>query len=265
MRTVTFPGFNLEFNISEIAISIGEIDIHWYAVFIAIAVALGILMCKIYDGKFEIKFDDVFDMSLFVIPISIISARLYYILFNFSYYFSNPASIFAVRSGGMAIYGTIIGGAIACYILCKKKKINILDLLDYVVPCLALGQAIGRLGNFVNVEAYGSQTLLPWRMGIYEGGKYIEVHPTFLYELLVTLFIFIFLTIKKDKKRFKGEYTCIYLIIYGFARMLIEGLRTDSLMIGPLRVSQILSGILFVVFTVIYLYENTKMRRKEKQ
>ena len=185
MTDVVFPGFSLKFSIDKVAVTIGDLGIHWYAVLIAIAIVIGIVICRLYDGKFGIKFDDILDLSLYVIPISIISARLYYILFNLDYYLANPAEIFNVRSGGMAIYGSIIGGAIACYLGCKIKKINILDLLDYIVPSLALGQAIGRIGNFINVEAYGSQTLLPWRMGIYEGSKYIEVHPTFLYELLI--------------------------------------------------------------------------------
>jgi len=164
----------------------------------------------------------------------------------------------------MAIYGAIIGGAITCYILCRIKKISLLDLLDYIVPSIALGQAIGRLGNFVNVEAYGTETMLPWRMGIYEGGRYIEVHPTFLYELVVTLSIFIFLMIKKEKRKFKGEFACIYLIIYGLGRTIIEGFRTDSLMLGPLRVSQILSIIIFVTFTIIYLFKTNQIKKDAK-
>jgi len=264
MQVVTFPGLNLTFKLSEVAIEIGGLQIHWYAVFIAIAIIMAMIIYRLYNGKFGIKFDDIFDMSLFVIPISVISARIYYILFNFEYYFVNPSEIFNVRLGGMAIYGSIIGGVITCYILCKIKKINFLDLLDYIVPVIALGQAIGRIGNFVNVEAYGNETMLPWRMGIYEGNTYMEVHPTFLYELLVTMSIFILLTIKKDKRKFKGEFVCIYLIIYGLGRAFIEGYRTDSLMLGPLRVSQILSMALFVIFTIIYLFKTIKIKKESK-
>jgi len=168
MSIVTFPGFNLEFNIPKIAMTIGSIEIHWYAILTVTAIIVAMILYKLYDGRFEIKFDDIFDMSLIVIPAGVIGGRLYYILFNLDYFFYSPKSIFNMRSGGMAIYGAIIGGAIACYFLCKKKNINILDLLDYIVPAIALGQAIGRIGNFINIEAYGSETSMPWRMGIYE-------------------------------------------------------------------------------------------------
>lgn len=263
MEKVTFPGFNMEFNIEEVAISLGNIEIHWYAILIVLGITIAMIIYKLYDGKFDIKFEDILDLSLIVIPVAIISARLYYILFfDLNYYLSNPLEILNMRSGGMAIYGAIIGGLIACYFACKRKKINILDLLDYIVPAIALAQMIGRLGNFINVEAYGSETTLPWRMGIIEAGKYIEVHPTFLYEMLVTLTIFIILSIKKDKRKFQGEFTCIYLIIYGLGRGIVEGLRTDSLMIGMLRVSQILSIMLFLSFTIIYLYKIIKTKRE---
>ena len=110
----------------------------------------------------------------------------------------------------------------------------------------------GRIGNFINVEAYGSETNLPWRMGIYERGNYVEVHPTFLYEMLVTITIFAILIIKKDKRKFTGEFTYIYLMFYGLGRMIIEGVRADSLMLGPVRISQIVSGVLFIAFSIMY-------------
>ena len=123
------------------------------------------------------------------------------------------------------------------------------------------GQCIGRIGNFINIEAYGTETKLPWRMGIVEGGRYIEVHPTFLYEMIATMAIVLILILKKDKRKYKGELTYLYLIIYGFFRMLIEGLRIDSLMILQFRVSQVLSGVFFVVFSVFYLYKRQKAKK----
>lgn len=119
------------------------------------------------------------------------------------------------------------------------------------------GQAIGRWGNFINVEAYGIETSLPWRMGIIEAGNYIEVHPTFLYESLVTFTLFIILTVISNKRKYKGQITLVYLIVYSFARMIIEGLRTDSLMLGNMRVSQILSLVIFIISIVLYI-KNTK-------
>lgn len=138
MQTITFPGLNLEFNVSRIAFTVGNIDIYWYAIIITATFAIAMLIYKKNDKRFGIKFSDILDLSLYVIPISLISARVYYIIFNLEYYIYNPVQIFNTRSGGMAIYGGIIGGFITCYIFCKKKKINILDLTDYIVPGLAL-------------------------------------------------------------------------------------------------------------------------------
>ena len=138
MNVITFPGLNLQFNINRIALSIGGISIYWYAILMTSAFVISLLIYKLKNGKFEIKFSDILDLALLVIPISIVSARLYYILFNLEYYVANPTQIFNLRSGGLAIYGGIIGGAVTCYIFCKKRKIDLLDLLDYIVPCLAL-------------------------------------------------------------------------------------------------------------------------------
>lgn len=154
MQTIKFPGLNLEFQVSNVAIRIGEISIHWYAIFIVLAFVIALYLCKRKEGLYNIKFENVLDLFLLIIPISIISARLYYCLFNLNIYIKEPLKIFNIKSGGLAIYGGIIGGAITCYIYCKRKKINLLNLLDYIIPYLSLGQAIGRWGNFVNVEAY---------------------------------------------------------------------------------------------------------------
>ena len=138
MNIVSIPLLNLKMQISKIAFSIGNIDIYWYAIFIVLAILISLIICKIKNGKFGIKFDDLIDLSIFVIPISIICARLYYVIFNINYYIANPMQIFNLRNGGLAIYGGIIGGLITCYIFCKKRKIDLLDLLDYIAPCLAL-------------------------------------------------------------------------------------------------------------------------------
>lgn len=260
MNTVTFPLLNLKLELSRIAFSIGNIDIYWYAVLMMSAFIIALIIFKIKDGMFNIKFSDILDLSIYVIPISIISARIYYILFNLDYYISYPEQILNLKAGGLAIYGGIIGGGITCYIFCNKRKINLLDLFDYIIPCLALGQAIGRWGNFINVEAYGSVTNLPWRMGIVEAGKYIEVHPTFLYESLVTFSLFILLTAISNKRKYKGQITLIYLTIYSFARMIIEGLRTDSLMLGNVRVSQILSLLIFIVSIILQIRKAYKLK-----
>lgn len=148
MNTITFPLFNLKLQISRIAFSIGNIDIYWYAILMVFAFSIGLIIFKIKDGKFGIKFSAILDLSILVIPISIISARLYYIVFNANYYISNLNQIFNLRNGGLAIYGGIIGGVLTCYIYCKKKKINLWDLLDYIVPSLALRTSNRKMGKF---------------------------------------------------------------------------------------------------------------------
>ena len=264
MNTVTFPILNLRLKISDVAINILGVEIYWYAIMIVTAMVMAILVLKIREKHFNIKFSEIIDLAIYLIPISIISARIYYILFRLDYYISSPMQIFNFRGGGLAIYGGIIGGIITCYIFCKKRNINFVELLDYVVPSLAIGQAIGRWGNFFNIEAYGKTTTMPWRMGIYEFGEYIEVHPTFLYESICTLVLFIILMKIKNRK-FPGQVACLYLIGYGLIRMIIEGLRTDSLMLGNIRVSQILSLIIFILGIIIYFTKSYQKKMSQNQ
>lgn len=259
MNTVTFPLLNLKLNINSIAFELFGIEIHWYAVLIVSAMLIALLIFKLRDDLYSIKFSDIIDLAIYLIPISIISARLYYVIFNLGYYIESPSQIFNIRTGGLAIYGGIIGGIGTCIVFCKKRDIKLLDLLDFVAPGLALGQAIGRWGNFVNIEAYGGETSLPWRMGIYEFGEYIEVHPTFLYESIATFMLFIVLMSIKNKRKFSGQLTYIYFIWYGFARMIIERLRTDSLMLGNVRVSQLLSLVILIVGICLYIRNNKRV------
>ena len=148
MNTITFPAINLKLEISRIAFSVNNINVYWYAILIISGFIIGLILSKIKDGKFNIKFNDIFDLSLYLIPISIISARVYYILFNLEEYINNPSQIFNIRNGGLAIYGGIIGGVITCYVFCKKRKINILDLTDYIAPYLALRTMYRKMGEF---------------------------------------------------------------------------------------------------------------------
>lgn len=253
MNIIKFPELNLELNISKVAFKIFGIEIYWYAVLIVYAMVIALVTFKKREGLYGIKFNDILDLSLYAIPIAIISARIYYVVFNLEYYLQYPKQIFNMRSGGIAIYGAIIGGLITCFIFCKKRKINLLDLIDYVAPGLVLGQAIGRWGNFVNVEAYGIATKSFLRMGIIENGIYMEVHPTFFYESMACFAIFIILVLLKNKRKFKGQIACTYLGLYSLERFFVEGLRTDSLMLGNMRVSQMLSVIIFVVSVLIYI------------
>ena len=262
MYIVNFEGLGIYLKINKVAISLFGINIYWYAIFIVIAFILGILLCKKDNGKYNIKFDDVLELLLFVIPISIISARLYFILFRLNYYIQNPSEILDIRNGGLAIYGGIIGAILTIVLFCKKKNINILDMCDYIAPYLPLGQAIGRWGNFFNGEAHGTETNSIFRMGIMENGNYIQVHPTFLYESICTFIIFVILFTKKNNRKYTGQLTYLYFFLYGLVRAFIEGLRTDSLMLGNFRISQILSIILSMACGSILIYKRIKNKNE---
>ena len=214
---------------------------------------MGLILARFSKEKFNIDFDTVLEVFIGGIIFGIIGARIYYVLFNLNYYLENPFQILKFRDGGLAIYGAIISIVLYIFIYCKIKKVNFFNLVDYLVPYLALGQSFGRWGNFFNVEAYGSSTNSIFRMGINSASGYIEVHPVFLYESVCDLLIFLILIGLKKKRRFKGQIFYMYFILYGFVRMFLEGIRTDSLWFGPLRISQIFSFILFVVFLIMYI------------
>lgn len=260
MNIVTFSLLGIELNIDRVAFKIFGIPIYWYAILIVASIILAIYFCKKKDGKFGIHYEDIIDLTIFLIPISFILARLYYVLFNLNYYTSFER-IINIKDGGLAIYGGIIGAVITIYVFCKKKKIVILDLMDYIVPYLALGQAIGRWGNFFNSEAYGTSTNLPWKMGIMKDNMISYVHPTFLYESIATFCIFLILVKRSKNRKFKGEITYIYLILYSLIRFFIEGLRCDSLMMGNIRISQMLSAILFIIFTICLVNRRKKHKK----
>ena len=261
MRTINFEGLGLSFNINNVFLNINGVKIYWYAVCIIFGIALCLFLCKKDDKKYNISFETILELFLIVIPIALICARLYYILFRLDYYIQNPQEILNFRNGGLAIYGGIIGGIITIVLFCKKKNIKLLDMLDFLAPYLALGQCIGRWGNFFNGEAHGTETMSLLRMGIVEDGHYIQVHPTFLYESICTLIIFVFLYKIRNKRKYSGQLTYWYFFLYGIARAIIEGFRTDSLMLGNIRISQILSICLSVVFGIILIY---KKKSKEK-
>lgn len=250
--------------IPRVAFSIMGIDIYWYAILITSAIAIGFLWAKLNNGRYNIKYEDVLDLSLVMIPIAIICARLYYVLFNLNYYLSNPTEIFNFRNGGIAIYGALIGGIITIIIFCKKRKINMLNLMDYLAPIIPLGQAIGRWGNYINIEAYGSETNLPLKMEIIESGITKYVHPTFLYESIGNFILFfILLKISKNRK-FSGQIVALYLIGYSFIRFFVEGLRTDSLMLNNIRISQLLSIVIFITVIIFYVKKRVFDANKRK-
>ncbi len=260
MNYIGFPGLGIEFNINPVAFSIAGKNVYWYGVIIGIGVIVGALI-SIYNAKKEnITPDTILDILIYGVPCAIIFARLYYCIFNLSYYIKNPDEIIAVWNGGIAIYGGIIGAVISTALYCKIKKLQWKQIFDLGILGVITGQAIGRWGNFINTEAYGCNTTLPWRMDIIESGRLISVHPTFLYESLWNVLgLFILLYINKHKKN-NGDTFFSYLIWYGIGRALIESLRTDSLYLGAFRISQIL-GIVTALIGILYFIINLRKNK----
>lgn len=238
-------------------------NIYFYGVLIGLGFILGMLYCAHRSREFGLKPDDVYDLMIWLIPFSIIGARLYYVLFELEHYIQNPADIFAIRNGGLAIYGGIIAGVLVVYLVCRKKRVPVLAFLDLAVFGLLIGQIIGRWGNFMNREAFGAETEIFCRMGlIAPGGSSIYVHPTFLYESLWNLGVLIFLILftKKGKRRYDGQCLLLYFLLYGLGRSWIEGLRTDSLYIAGsnIRVSQALSLVLVVISLILLIIQSRR-------
>jgi phosphatidylglycerol:prolipoprotein diacylglycerol transferase len=193
------------------------------------------------------------------IPSGLIGARLYYVIFNWDYYSQNISQILNFRGGGMAIHGALIGGILAGYLFSRYKKMSFFKLADTVIIGVPLAQAIGRWGNFINQEAHGGPTNLPW--GIMVNGE--KVHPTFLYESIWNIGIFIFLWIFRKKKQYEGEVIVLYTILYSLGRFFIEGLRTDSLMIGPFRMAQVISLVGVIGGIIVHIYLSKKANKKK--
>lgn len=245
----------MEFNIDRVAFSIFGIDIMWYAILIVTGIICGLKVAEV-NSKFRgIDKEQVSNLLLYALPASIIGARIYYVAFEWQNYKGNFLSMINIREGGLAIHGAVIASILVVFFFSKYNKIDFRDLADICSPGLILGQAIGRWGNFINQEAHGGETTLPWGI-IIEGKKY---HPTFLYESLGNLIIFIFLMIylRKYQKK-KGEVFLLYLILYGILRFFVEGLRTDSLMFFGLRIAQIVSIISVVVGIALFILNRKK-------
>lgn len=261
MNLVKFPGLNINLKVPQIAFSVFGIEVYMYAICIVTGIIVAAILCNINKEKFENKFENILDIGIFSLFFGIIGARIYFIIFNLEYYLNNIKEVFNFRDGGLAIYGGLITGILTTIIICKIKKIDILNVLDYVIPFVALAQAIGRWGNFFNVEAYGYETDIFLRMGIFTSDGYIEVHPTFLYESICTILIFFILRKLQKNRKFKGEIFLLYCILYSGIRFFIEGLRIDSLMFYNFRISQILSIIIFLI-SIIMFYLTKKLSKK---
>jgi len=245
----------------RVAFSIFGIDIMWYGVLMATGMILGTYLALREAKRVGISEDDVLNLAICAIPAGVIGARLYYVIFNWSYYSQYPSQILNFRGGGMAIHGALIGGILAGFIYTKVKKLNFFKMADIALIGMPLAQAIGRWGNYINGEAHGGPTNLPW--GIMVDG--VKVHPTFLYESIWNFGIFIFLWMFRKKKKYEGQIAVYYIILYSLGRFFIEGLRTDSLMLGPLRMAQVISlvGVIGGIIAHIYLSKKNNNIKEE--
>ena len=251
MGTVSFPGLGLEFQLNRVAFHVGSWPVYWYGVIIAAGFLLAVMYCSRQATRFGIRQDDIIDMLFFAVPLSIIGARVYYIIFYPELYRRADGSwdfgaMVRIWDGGLAIYGGVIMAVITLLVFCKVRKIKFLAFADLGSYGMLIGQMVGRWGNFVNIEAHGGPTDLPWRMGIYQyvdgTRQYMEVHPTFLYESLWNLAgLLLLIWVGKKHRKFDGQIFLGYFAWYGVGRGFIEGLRTDSLYFlnTPIRVSQV--------------------------
>ncbi|MCL2813259.1 MAG: prolipoprotein diacylglyceryl transferase [Oscillospiraceae bacterium] len=271
MNTIEFPGFGLgPFEINSVAIKnffwSGR-DIAWYGIFVTFGILCGIFYAFWRGQKNNgIKVDDMIDVAIFSIPAAIIGARLYYVLFNLKA-FPTLFSVFEIWNGGLAVYGGIIAGLFTALLVCRFKKISVFKVFDSAAPAIMLGQIIGRWGNFTNAEVLGIKTELPWGMSI-NGAS--AVHPIFLYESLWNLLGFAIINLIYKKKKFDGQIFLMYMIWYGFGRMLLESIREekDTLFFGVFRISQVVGFLCFVlgaaaVVVMAARYKNQKLEKAE--
>ncbi len=268
---IAFPSLGLEINPAA-GFTVGKLNINFYG----ICIALGLLLAVMYAWKrtkeFGIKEDDLTDGILWVVPFSIVCARLYYCAFRWQEdgYAENPLSILYIWQGGLAIYGGVIGAAIGTVIHCLIKKIKIPALLDMVALGFLIGQALGRWGNFFNREAYGAETDFFLRMGLMLDGDRNAVsqmrcyHPTFLYESVWNTVGFVLLHMLSKRRKYDGQVALGYVAWYGLGRAFIEGLRTDSLYLGPLRVSQLLAAVTCLAAVIVLMIQLMKEHSPEK-
>lgn len=252
------------FKITRSSLTLFGLSLRWYGILIALGVFCAVVLACRRESRLGLKKDTTLDLALICVPVAIICARLYYVAFSWDYYSAHPAQILAIRQGGLAIYGGVIGGVCAGWIYCRVKKISFFKGLDLVAPSLALGQAIGRWGNFLNQEAYG-EAVLNSRLQFFPVAVQIEGvwhYATFFYESLwcAVIVALILLAEKKGFFRRDGDLFAAYLMLYGLERALVEGLRTDSLYWGNVRVSQMLSIVLVVIAVLAFALQRGRLK-----
>ena len=277
---VSFPGLGLSFEISRVAFSIGNYGIYWYGITFALGFLAGMWYFHLRARRLGIHPYDGLDVLLWAVIGGMVGARLYFVAFQWDNYKDNLLKIFAFREGGIAIYGGVIGAVIAGWIACRVKKTRFLPVMDGGLTGLLLAQAIGRWGNFFNCEAFGSNTTLPWGMTSNTISRYlfhmsstlanqgvvvdptVPVHPTFFYEFCWNLLGFLLLAfLVTPRRKYDGQVSLCYMAWYGIGRFFIEGLRTDSLMLGAFRVSQLLALVLCVGAVLLLAVQALRYRK----
>jgi phosphatidylglycerol:prolipoprotein diacylglycerol transferase len=247
---------------NPVAFNLFNMPIRWYGILISLGMLIGIVLLSYTCKIKKISYDNMMDAVLIALPAAIVGARLYYVIFNLGYYSSNPSEIINIRQGGLAIHGGVIFALIAAYIYTRKKKLEFLKYADAAAPSLILAQAIGRWGNFFNQEAHGGEVTKEFishfpqfiQKGMYIDGAYY--HPTFLYESIWNIVVFGVLIFVLKKAAKDGTTIFTYVGLYSIGRFIIEGLRTDSLMLGPIRVAQLVSltGVLIWLGYLCFAY-----------
>ena len=280
---IRFPNLGITIDSLGKSISVGGFSIAYYGIIIAVGMIAGFYMASWQAKRLGQNSEVILDLALWDIFFAIIGARLYYVIFSWDYYCEHPAEIFNIRGGGMAIYGGVIAGVLTTFVFAKVKKLSFGELTDAASSALLVGQIFGRSGNFFNREVFGSYTdnlfamqlkqsqvrssdvntdLLRHLVDI-DGVKYIQVHPTFLYESLWNLLLLIVILLWTKKRKFGGQLFLMYLFGYGLGRFWIEGIRVDQLMLFEtgIPVSQLLSGLLAVISGGILVFKFWKMRK----
>lgn len=256
---MSFPGLGLDFKINPVAFSLGDFKVYWYGVIIAVAFLLAVSYGALASKRYNVSDDKLMNCALVGLVTAIIGARLYYVIFSWENYKDDLISVFYIHNGGLAIYGGLIGGLAGGLITAKVQRMKIAPCLDLCAVSFLIGQGIGRWGNFMNQEAFGTETELPWRM-ISEGTNNVAVHPCFLYESVWCLLgVLLLYTFSIKWQRYYGQVGILYLIWYGFERTIVEGLRTDSLYLPfklfslDIRVSQALSALMVIAGIILLI------------
>lgn len=272
--TVSFPGLGIgEFQLNKVAFTLfGKLEIRWYGLIITTGIILAVLYCAYRSAEVGISKDDLLDMALYTVIFGVLGARLYYVLMTLgTHSYKNLLDVIAIWEGGLAIYGGVIAGATTICVYCRIKKIRMLSALDMAAPAVMIGQFMGRWGNFFNGEAYGYEVpegspLYFLRMGLIpnvnSSVRMDYFHPTFLYESVWNMIGFIIINALFRKRKFDGQVALMYFTWYGFGRMWIEGLRTDSLYLGVFRVSQVVGFVCFVLCGTLLVLGLVRARRR---